>query len=58
MLGWYLVMDRNQLLRKILATVFGLMIIVAALLKLPAWITILCSIMMLILVFWSAGSEK
>jgi hypothetical protein len=51
-------MDKAQLFRKVLATVFGLVIIIAALLKLPAWITILCSIVMLIMVFWPTESEK
>ncbi|GEM_PF-3724193 len=50
--------DKAQLVRKMLATVFGLVIIGSALLKLPAWITILCGIMMLALVFWPTGSEK
>ena len=57
-LGSFFVMDKAQLFRKVLATVFGLVIIIAALLKLPAWVTILCSIVMLIMVFWPTESEK
>lgn len=51
-------MDKMQLFRKILATVFALTLIVSASLHLPQWVSILSGIMVIVLVFWPTKSEK